>query len=260
MKLGFVGTGAMTSAMVTGLSSGNSGPPSISLSPRNAALAADLAARFANVSVASSNQDVLDESQTVVLAVRPQVAQDVLSELHFRPDHHVISIVSTLALRRLSDLVAPARRVTRAVPLPSAAKQRSPTAIYPRDSAAVDIFAHLGLAFEVDTEGEFDALCAATATIASYFAFTHTIATWLEGRGLPKAQARDFVARIFSELADVVVEAPGRSFESLAADYATRGGTNEQILMHLTERRVFETLTEGLDAVMRRISETAKDG
>ena len=253
MKLGFVGTGAITRAMVTGLRSSGVELPSIHLSPRNPVVAADLANRFPHVSVASSNQGVLDGCETVVLAVRPQIARNVLSELRFRPDHHVISIVSALSLVKLSALVAPAGRVTRAVPLPSAAKRRSPTAIYPRDRGAVDLFASLGTAFEVDNEEEFDALCTATAAIASYFAFADSIASWLARRQIPQGKASDYVARIFSGLADTAVEMPEGSFQSLAADHATPGGINEQVLTHLVERGTFEAVSEALDAVMVRL-------
>src|ERR1700761_5085555 len=114
MTLGFVGTGEITSAMVTGLSS-STAPHSVRLSPRNLAIAADLAHRFPNVSIAASNQDVLDTCETVVIAVKPAVARDVLSELHFRPDHHVISVVSGLSSQNVSQLVVPATVVTRAV-------------------------------------------------------------------------------------------------------------------------------------------------
>jgi pyrroline-5-carboxylate reductase len=223
-------------------------------------VAAGLANRFPQVFVASSNQQVLDECETIMLAVRPQIARDILSELRFRPGHHLISIVSALSLRILSNLVAPAHRVVRAVPLPSAAKRRSPTAIYPRDHAAVDFFTLLGTAFEVDTEDQFDTLCAGTAAIASYFAFADSIASWLKRHGIAQAEARNYIGRIFSELADAAVEAPERSFQSLATDYATRGGINEQVLTHLVERGVFETVSEGLDAVMRRLRAQAESG
>jgi predicted dinucleotide-binding enzyme len=92
MQLGFVGTGEITSAMVTGLSSSDAELRSIRLSPRNLEVAAHLANRFPNVSIASSNQDVLDHCDTVMIAVRPQVAGSVLSELRFRPGHCVISV------------------------------------------------------------------------------------------------------------------------------------------------------------------------
>jgi pyrroline-5-carboxylate reductase len=96
MKLGFVGTGAITSAIVTGLGSGVAERHSIRLSPRNAGIAAALAHRFPGVSIASSNQDVLDNSEVVVLAIRPQIAEKIILELRFRPDHCAISIAVVL--------------------------------------------------------------------------------------------------------------------------------------------------------------------
>jgi pyrroline-5-carboxylate reductase len=98
MKLGFIGTGEITSSIVTGLCSSVTMPHSIRLSPRNAAIAKKLANRFNGVSISSCNQDVLDHCDTIVIAVRPQVARDVLSELHFRPDHQVVSLAAALSL------------------------------------------------------------------------------------------------------------------------------------------------------------------
>ncbi len=107
MQLGFIGTGEITSSIVTGLSSSCVIAHSIWLSPRNSAIAKGLANRFHGISVASSNQEVLDHSDAIVIAVRPSAARGVLSELRFRSDHRVISLVSGLSLRSLSELVAP---------------------------------------------------------------------------------------------------------------------------------------------------------
>jgi hypothetical protein len=43
--------------------------------------------------------------------------------------------------------------------------------------AACDLFADLGTVFAFDSEKEFDAICATTATIASYCAFAERIAS-----------------------------------------------------------------------------------
>jgi pyrroline-5-carboxylate reductase len=253
MQLGFIGTGEITLSIVTGLSSSGVAPHSIWLSPRNSVVAHGLANRFHGISVASCNQEVLDHSATVVIAVRPSAARDVLSELAFRPDHRVISLVSALSLRSLSELVAPAVRIARAVPLPSAAKQLSPTAIYPPDPTAFELFAGVGTVFPVERENEFDAICATTATIASYFAFNETIASWLEQQGVPASQAREYIARLFLGVATGAVDAPNRSFQSLAAMHATAGGINEQFLKHLVERGLLTRISEALDAVLHRI-------
>lgn len=252
MKLGFVGTGEITSAMVTGLGSCE-GVGSIHLSPRNAVIAANLASRFPHVTTACSNQDVLDSCETVVIAVRPQIVRSVLSELRFRPDHRVISIVSALSLRTLFKLVAPATKVTRAVPLPSTAKRLGPTAIYPPDPLLEDLFKKIGTVLAVEQENEFDALCAATATISSYYAFVERIASWLTQKGVSETKAREYIARMFFGLTSTAVDAPERSFQSLAGAHATAGGINEQFLTHVVKAGLLESVLEGLDAVLDRI-------
>jgi pyrroline-5-carboxylate reductase len=254
MKIGFLGAGAITSAMVTGLKAGGRLDSSILLSPRNANVAAALADRFVGVAVAGSNQQVLDDSETVVIAVRPQVAAEVLGALRFRADHNVISLVSGLNVEKLSKLIAPATRVARAVPLPSAANGLSPTAIYPADLTAETIFSQLGAAFAVDSELKFDVLCCATATMATYFGFASGIADWLTNHGIPPEESRDYVGRLFAGMSYTTTQKPGHSFDSLAADHATKGGTNEQVLRHLRDNNVFRHLDEAMDGILRRVT------
>ena len=111
----------------------------------------------------------------------------------------------------------------------------------------------IGTVFSVERENEFDAICATTATIASYFAFNETIASWLEQQGVPASQARDYIARLFLGVTTGAVEASERSFQSLAATHATAGGINEQFLKYLIEHGLLARVSEALDAVLRRI-------
>lgn len=260
VKLGFLGTGAITSAMVTGLKAQGKDPRPILLSPRSVAVAADLANRFDNVTVAASNQELVEECETIVIAVRPQIAQEVLAALRFSERANVISLVSGLPVRRLAELIAPATRISRAVPLPSAARGMSPTAIYPCDPEVVELFARLGTPIAVEEEERFDALCVITATMAAYFAFASASAEWLARHGVNPQQARDYVAHIYMGLAQTTVEAPGRSFAELAADHATRGGTNEQVLGYLKQHGVLDRFDEALDAIMQRVTGRAASG
>jgi pyrroline-5-carboxylate reductase len=139
------------------------------------------------------------------------------------------------------------------VPLPSTANRLSPTAIYPPDPMAFELFAAVGKVFPVERENEFDAICATTATIASYLAFSETIASWLEQRGVPASQAREYIARLFFGVTTGAVEATERSSESLAAAHATVGGINEQFLKYLVERGFLTSVSEALDTVLNRI-------
>ncbi len=254
MRLGFVGTGEITSAIVIGLSSSMPGNSSIRVSPRNRETATDLANRFATVSIASSNQDLLDSSEVAVIAVRPAVAPGVLSELQFRPEHCVISLVSGLGLRRLSELVAPATHIVRAVSLPSVARRAGPTGIYPPDQLANDLFARIGTVFPVETEREFEAICAATATIASVYAFMEKIASWLAENGIPDPTACEYVARMFCGLSCAAADRSGATFQSLMKAHATAGGINEHFLNHVAGSGLLDGISDGLTAVMKRIS------
>ncbi len=254
MKLGFIGTGALTAAIVTGLKSHTGEPEPILLSPRNADTAAGLAARFADVHVAADNQAVLDRCDTVFLAVRPQVAHAVLADLRFRPDHHVVSLIATLSREQVAVLVAPAMRVTKALPMPMVAHRQGATIICPPDKGMAALFGRLGTVTEVEDAAEFDALSVATATFAAYFKYLETLHSWLKNHGVADARARDYVTALFKGLASAPETAPDMDFMHLAEDYATRGGLNEQVLRELSAKGLFEAFTESLDGIHRRIT------
>jgi pyrroline-5-carboxylate reductase len=251
--LGFIGTGALTSAIVTGLRSlPDIGVPVV-LSPRNADIAADLASRFSGVRVGADNQAVLDDCDTVMLAVRPQVARDVLSELRFRHDHEVVSLIATVPTAEIATLVAPARRVTKALPMPMIALRQGATILCPPNSGMAAFFGRLGGAIEVVDVAEFDALSVVTATFATYFRNLETIHAWLVGQGVAGGTARDYVVSIYKALANAPDTMPGADFAELCRDYATRGGVNEQVVQELEARKVFDAFAQSLDAVHRRI-------
>src|SRR5262245_44259803 len=106
MRYGFIGAGELTAAIVEGLSVDD--PPEIFLSPRGRDIGRALAARFPNVRVCASNQDVLENAPVVVLAVRPPQAEAVLAELSFQPSHVLVSALAGVRLARLRAWVAPA--------------------------------------------------------------------------------------------------------------------------------------------------------
>jgi pyrroline-5-carboxylate reductase len=259
VRLGFVGTGAITSAIVRGLNAAGIGSDTILVSPRNAQTAAALAARFPSVAIAASNQAVLDGSEIVMLAVRPQVAAEVLAQLKFRPDHHVISLMGITPLQKVATLAAPAAKITRAIPLPIVADRRGPTVIYPSDPVAAAIFNRLGTAIEANSADQFDAFSTSTATMAPYFAFADEIATWLTRHGVPAVDARRYIATVFQGLGNIAVATPEHSFADLAGEFATRGGINEQVMAHLKERGALAALSDALDAVLTRIKSAASD-
>lgn len=137
MTIGFIGTGNIASALVRGLCASARPPSRILVSPRNTEKAARLAAEFAQVRVAATNQAVVDESDTVILSVLPQAAEKILGALAFRTGQRIVSLIAMTPLDLTRRLVSrpqawcapfpcPRRRAawgrspsTRATPTPS---------------------------------------------------------------------------------------------------------------------------------------------
>lgn len=254
MRLGFIGTGALTAAIVTGLKSVADNAAQVIVSPRNEEISAGLARGLPDVSVAADNQAVLDQCDMVMLAVRPQVALEVLTPLKFRADHHVVSLIATLSSDQVARIVAPATRITRALPMPMAAFRQGATIICPPDPDVAALFARIGTAVEVADAAEFDALSVVTATFATLFTLQDTIHGWMTERGVPSGKARDYIAAIYKALASAPEKSPEMGFAHLAKEYATRGGINEQVVNELIVRGVFGMVHDSLDNAHRRIS------
>jgi pyrroline-5-carboxylate reductase len=252
MTLGIIGVGTIAAAVVEGLQSTSASCP-IVLSPRNEQRAALLASTFADVQVAPTNQAVLEASEIVIIAVRPQIAHAVLSELRFRPDQRVVSLIPAVTLDYLRSMAAPARSVTRAVPLPSAARGQSPTAMYPPDPSLKALFEKLGAVIELDREEEFEAFTTATAIMSSYFRFAQTVVAWMQREGVSEAKAHAFVSQTLLGLAGAATASPLNSFAELTEQHQTHGGLNEQVLQSLTAAGVFADLEHALDGVLARL-------
>jgi pyrroline-5-carboxylate reductase len=241
--LGIVGVGAIAEAIVTGLCEGQEAPPSIALSPRSAARTGRLAARYPSVHVADSNQGAVERADVVLLCVRPQDAQDALSGLTFRARQTIISVMAGISVDALRSLVAPAADIVRTIPLPAVASRTGLTAIHPPHELARAIFDPLGGVIAIDDERAFDALSAATATIAAHLTYLDTIARWLADRGIPEADANRYVAAVFGGLAGTPPE-----------EYTTPGGTNEQFLAALRRAGTFDVVDRALDDVADRLA------
>lgn len=252
MTYGIVGVGAIAAAIVEGLSEGVEDPPAILLSPRNTRTAARLAARYPNVRVCQDNQAVIDGASVVILSVRPQDAPQVLGALRFSAEQSIVSVMAAISIEALRPLVAPATEVFRTIPMPSAAQRACLTPILPPGGAAKALFEPLGGVIELEDAQVFNAISAATATVASHFAYLGAVSDWLAGHGLPTEQAERYVAGMFAGLTPALQS--GEGFDHLARDHATRGGLNEMFLEHLKQAGLIGAVDRGLDKVLQRVA------
>lgn len=252
MRVGFIGVGAITAAIVTGLKGSTLADWPIVLSPRNVDVARGLAASLPGVTVAASNQSVVDGSDVLVLAVRPQVAAEVLSGLKVRPDQPVISLIAATAAADIARWTG-ARQVCRAIPLPFVAERSDVTPVFPPLPVAMELFGALGTALPVRDQASFDLYGALSALMETYFGLLGGLSDWSVRHGLPEGEARAYLAGLFLNLSRVAATSP-LSFEALRVAHSTEGGLNEQVHRDFVRNGGPEALARALDRVLQRIT------
>jgi len=253
LRLGFIGTGTITGAIVTGILLRGEFAPEIVVSPRSAKTAAHLAGLSSRVTVAADNQAVVDAADMLFLAVRPNVAEEVVRALRFRPGQPIVSLVATVDHATLQSWIATPVSIVRAVPLPFVATRSGVTTVFPPDPVVEALFSMLGTAVACRTIEEFDVLAAASALMGSYFGIMDHVVGWMQAKGLSSESARTYLAQHFLSLSTVSMDHPSMSLEDLRREYSTKGGLNEQMFAEFCKGGGLDALSDALDAVLTRI-------
>ncbi|SIR14399.1 pyrroline-5-carboxylate reductase [Rhizobium sp. RU20A] len=251
--IGFIGTGAITEAMVRGLLAEPAATARIVVSARNAQTAARLAADFPAVEIAADNQAIVDAADLVILAIRPQIAEEVVRPLVFRAGQAVISLVAAVDRERVADWIGAPVNLTQAIPLPFVARRIGVTAIFPPDPLAERLFGILGTPVPCASREEYQLLAAASAMMATYFGIMDETVRWLGAKGMPDEAARTYVTALFADLSVSARDTDLPSFAELSHEYATKGGLNEQVHDDFRRHGGASAITSALERVLARI-------
>ncbi len=252
MKLGFIGTGNIASAVVEGFCTAGMEELSIYLSPRNEVQSKYLAGKYACVTRMESNQAVLDHADIVFIGVRPAVAEAVVRELQFRQDHTVVSFVPFLKYASLTGIVAPAGTACRAIPLPSVAVHQCPIPIFPPTPAITQLFSHIGQPLEVDDEQQLIALWTLTGLITPFYDMLLALSNWTTAKGVPAATANAYIANMYQALSYMAQQAAPIDFRELSRHAATPKGMNEQAGSAIRESGAHQQYAIAADRLLER--------
>ena len=253
-RMGFIGTGNIASAVVEGFCTSDIACL-IQVSPRNEQKARNLEARFPQVHRAVSNQEVLDQSEVVLLALRPAVAPEILRSLRFRAEHTVLSFIPVIPRQTLSGLVQPAVRVYKVLPLPYVAKHLGLVPFYPADSWVAAFLSPLGEPLPLQEERELHLLWAVTGLISPFYALLEVVQSWCVAGGADAETSKRYTASMYACLANLAESKAGIGFAALAEEAATPGGLNQMALKMIKEGATLPDLRRALDAILARFGE-----
>lgn len=253
MKLGFIGTGVISEAVITGLVLGGYKYERIIVSKRSAHISSDLASRFQNIEVFEDNQQIADQSDILFLAVLPQKAKEILSGLTIKAETLVISLIATVTDAELRDWTGTRAKIARAVPLPFSRDGRGATPVFPPEPAAMEIFNTMGRAIPVETIDQLDALTASGTFMGTFFGLQKCLTDWLVTKNVTDADAREYIAAIFLGLSETGAASTYKSLPALIEGHSTPGGLNEQVYKVFAQAGGLDALQKGIDAVYQRI-------
>ncbi|MDO5706037.1 MAG: NAD(P)-binding domain-containing protein [Paracoccus sp. (in: a-proteobacteria)] len=242
-RIGFLGTGEIAAALVETLADDGH---QITLSRRSEAVSEQLAARFPGVRRAD-NQQVVDDSDVVIVCLLADVARQVLPGLRFREGQTVISVMARMPVAELSTLCAPARDTCAAIPLPPITLGGTPLAVYPDNAQLRAIFGAHATIHVCDSETALAAHFAATGILLPLLDQIDVAAGWLAGFTGDRAAATDYLAGLIGGYCRLLAQTP--DLPRLRAGLNTEGGLNQTLSRKLAQSGAPDALAEGLDSL-----------
>lgn len=260
VKIGFIGTGDIAEAVITGIlrAVSSSGFPTdfvveeIIVSARSRHISSRLAAAYGVVRVCEDNQDVLNAGcDLVFLAVLPQQAEAVLSPLTFHDGQEIASLIATVPVEKIAAWTGATGQITRAIPLPPVADHRAVTILSGPSPVLEMIFARLGGVIVAKNLEDLNTLSIATTMMGTFFGFQEIVTDWMGQKGVAEPDARRFLSSLFLALAQTGVETD-KTFAALRTAHSTPGGLNAQAFDVFDKTGGREALTHALDSILSR--------
>jgi len=256
MNIGILGTGIIASSIVNGFCTdpGSAANLHFNLSPRNAEKAATLKASYPdNITVCSSNQEVIDNSEWVFITLLPRHADEVLSGLKFRADLKVLTIMSDFFIDKVAELVGPVQKIVRMVPLPFAAMHIGPIAYFPTDQEIADMFSPLGKMIALEKESEISIISGLTGLMSAYYMLVHETTKFGMEQGLSQKASIEYMTSFYEAL-DIKARAKEDGDLYELAYEMTPGGLNEMALKSILAEDGYQPWINALQKVMDRLN------
>jgi pyrroline-5-carboxylate reductase len=251
MILGFLGTGHITSSVIEGIFKSKLKIKKIYISPRNRTIAKKLSKRFKKITVSENNQQLIDKSNWIFLAVTPKVGNKILKQLHFKKNKKIISFISTIRLKNLKKYTKN-NNIIRVIPLPFIGMKKGPVVISPADRNAKSFFKHLGKVIEIRSEKVSKGFWATSSFMAPFYNLAFVISNWLVSKGVKRKEAENYVRELFLALSEDSIFKKRLSLKQLVLESQTPGGTNAHMLKEFKKKKFYKVQQKVLNSVFKK--------
>ncbi len=249
--LGILGTGHLATYTVTGLRcSGDN--RRIILNPRNAERAEYLVQNH-HCEVAENNQTVIDQSDLILLAVRPWQLTDLLKDLEFPKDKIVVSAIAGLTIEQLRNKVDLPEKLALILPVVAAENAQGFVPIHPEIPEVKALADSLGKTISFKNESQFEEAATMACLNGWMYRFFDEQVKWLSNHGIDDENARNMVLHNTLGAAHYALGRPQQSLSELTGEIATEGTYTKLGLDQLEAGGAFQQWSDTLDMIKAKL-------
>ena len=254
MKLGFIGTGKISSSVITGICNSNISYKKIIISARNLKIAKHLKKKFKNLSIEKDNQKIINLCDWIFLAVTPSVGEKIIKNLKFRSNQTIISFISTITLSELKKMIKVKSDIVRAIPLPPISLKQGPVPICPPNKKVKRFFNKIGTTIEIKNEKLSINFWSTSGMMASYYDLLRVMSGWLVKKGVKREEAQKYITSLFLALSEDAVINSKKDLKFLVKESQTPKGLNEQGLKEMSKKGVYKSVVSTLNSIHKRLN------
>ena len=266
--LTFIGGGNMAASLIAGLIADGWDPARIRVADNSHKRLQQLSQQFP-ISTSTDNCDAADQTDIIVLAVKPQVMKSVaveLASLVARQQPLVISIAAGIPAGALGNWLGKSTAIVRTMPNTPAMVQSGATALYANEhvseeqrSIAESILRAVGVAIWVEDEAQMDAVTALSGSGPAYFfLFMEALQAAGVELGLPQETARLLALQTAFGAAKMALES-NEDAATLRRQVTSPGGTTEHAIRAFQEGALETLVSKALLAAAKRSRELATE-
>ena len=253
MKIGFIGTGHITKSVINGILGSKLKINKILISKRSNKISAALKKKSKKITILNDNQEIINKSNWVFLAVTPEVGHKILPKLKFKKNKTIISFISTIKMSDLKKYVKVNSKIVRAIPLPPISIRKGPVPIFPPNKKVKQFFDHLGTTVEIKKENLSLNFWSTSSMMAPFYELLQTLSSWLNSKGINKMDAQKYITSLFIALSEDAKVNAKKDLKILVKNSQTPKGLNEQAVNELRKSAFFKSLNITANSVLKRL-------
>ena len=255
MKIGFIGTGQITKAVVIGILKSKIKVKTIYVSARNTKISKSLKIKSKKILIEKNNQNIVNNSNIIFLAVTPDVGKKILGKLRFLKNQIVVSFISTINIEQLKEFTGLKKNIVRAIPLPPIALCKGPVPIYPPNIKVKKFFNKLGSTLEINNERLSLNFWTTSAMMAPFYELLYSLSNWLIKNGIKKENSQKYISSLFLALSEDAFNHK-KNLRRLVRESQTPGGLNEQAVKDLRKAGFYRLLEKTSNRIIKRLNKS----